>query len=131
MCTSPSATIKVAFAEDHSLMRECLNSCLELWGYSVLIKACNGKELINQITSENMPDICILDLHMPELNGWETIKILSKSWPDIKIMVFSMSVKGENGKIAGAHAVVSKADGLSDIKAVLASLIKPTAALQQ
>lgn len=132
MSTSPSATIKVAFADDHIMIRECLYNCLTLWGYSVIIQASNGKDLIDQISDEKMPDICILDLNMPELNGYETIKILNKSWPEIKIMVFSMSiVKGNNDKVAGAHAVVSKGDGLGEIKSTLAFLTEPKTVLQQ
>lgn len=130
MSTSPSIT-KVAFADDNSFMRDCLDNCLNLWGYSVIIKAWNGKDLLDQISAENMPDVCIVDLEMPVLNGWETIKILSKSWPGIKIMVFSMSVDGKNAKIAGAHIVVSKAAGPNDIKDALVSLTKPEAVLQQ
>jgi DNA-binding NarL/FixJ family response regulator len=122
MTTSLSATIKVAFADDHAMLRECLYNCLTLWGYSVIIQACNGKDLLDQISNENMPDICILDLNMPVLNGWETIKVLTKSWPDIKIMVFSMNIKGKNDKVAGAHVAVSKAGGMSDIKESLLSL---------
>jgi CheY-like chemotaxis protein len=123
MTNSSSATIKVAFADDHSMIRECLYECLTLWGYSVIIQAFNGRNLLDQISQENMPDICILDINMPELDGYETIKILNKSWPRIKIMVFSMSiVKGINDKVAGAHAVVSKADGMDKIKGTLESL---------
>lgn len=130
MSSSHSIT-KIAFADDNSFMRDCLENCLNLWGYSVVVKACNGKDLLDQISPENMPDICILDLNMPILNGWETIKILSKSWPDVKIMVFSLSIEGNNGKVAGAHAVVSKAAGLSDIKTALMTLVTPDVVLQQ
>lgn len=131
MTTSTSATIKVAFADDHTMLRECLYNCLTLWGYSVIIQACNGKNLLDQISEENIPDICILDINMPELDGYETIKILSKTWPQIKIMVFSMSiVKGKNDKVAGAHAVVSKADGVGEIKATLEFLKESKAVLQ-
>ena len=72
-----------------------------------------------------MPDICILDLNMPVLNGWETIKVLTKSWPDIKIMVFSMNINGKNDKVAGAHVAVSKAGGMGDIKESLLRLTQP------
>jgi len=124
MCIPPDIKPQIAIADDHSLIRECLNNCITLWGYSVIIQACNGKELIDRIDNNNLPEICILDLNMPVQNGYETIKKLNHSWPGIKIMVFSMSiVKGVNDIIWGADAVISKAEGVAELRTVLKLLI--------
>jgi DNA-binding NarL/FixJ family response regulator len=123
MCTLPDTKTKVAIADDHPLLRECLLHCLTLWGYSVIIQACNGQDLLTKIDTKNLPEICILDLNMPVLNGYETIKILNNVWPGIKIMVFSMNIiKGVNDILWGADAVISKTDGIMELRSALKQL---------
>jgi DNA-binding NarL/FixJ family response regulator len=117
-----SVEIRVALVDDSAMIRECLFYFLSIWGYSIIIQACNGKDFLNQLNEDNLPDICILDLNMPELNGYETLKILKKSWPGIKVLVFSMDITNEaNDKIADADAVLSKSD-INKIKSVLQQL---------
>jgi len=83
--------ILVAFADDHLLVRESIVSFIEmLGGIKVIIEADNGKTLIEQIEhSKIMPDTCIIDIQMPEMNGFETVKILKERWPQINILVLS------------------------------------------
>src|SRR5689334_19387239 len=123
MCTANDFQTKVAIVEDHPLLRECLFDFITLWGYSVTILARNGKEFIDQINDRTLPEICVLDLNMPILNGFETIKILNKSWPNVKIIAISIDVmKGINDILWGADAVISKAEGILEIKKVLKEL---------
>jgi two-component system, NarL family, invasion response regulator UvrY len=57
----------------------------------VLYSVANGKELISKLSSAKiLPDICLLDINMPELNGFETAKIMKETWPSIKILAVSV-----------------------------------------
>jgi DNA-binding NarL/FixJ family response regulator len=118
-CDQNNAT-KVAIIDDHLLIRECLFKFLTFWKYSIVIEACNGKDFLDKISENNLPDVCILDLNMPILNGYETIKILKKTWPCIKILVFSMNITKETAASSlNVDAVVSKTNSLTEIKNAL------------
>lgn len=124
--------VKIAIVDDHQMLREGLFNCITIWGYSVIIQACNGKDLLEKLSEMNLPDICILDLNMPVLNGYETINILKKTWPTIKILVFSMNItKDTPGNTFNADAVISKSSGLSELKGALQRLIEPNIASLQ
>ncbi|MFN0216170.1 MAG: response regulator [Saprospiraceae bacterium] len=87
-----SETIHVAIAEDQSLFRECLVSLLN--GFErvrVNIEAANGKDLLEKLKSANpLPQVVLLDLTMPEMNGLDTTRQLKKSFPDMKIIILSV-----------------------------------------
>ena len=120
-----SLGIKVALVDDASVIRSSIHEILSLWGYTIVLKAINGKDLFRQLTAFNAPDICITDLHMPVMDGYETIKELKEKWPDVKIIAFSItSSKREEEKAleAGAHAFVSKLSAITELKEVLQSL---------
>lgn len=131
MKQKPNTTIKVAIVDDHVLIQECLFTFLTRWGYSVTIQACNGKDFLDKVSGDNLPDICILDLNMPVLNGYKTIPILKKTWPSIKIIVLSMNITEKTpGNFLNADAAVSK-HSLNDIKGALQRLQKPIIASQE
>jgi DNA-binding NarL/FixJ family response regulator len=120
--------IKVALVDDSSLMRNSLHEIISLWGYEVVLKAVNGKDFFRQLTTANAPDICITDINMPEMNGYETIRELRKEWPDIKIVAFSITNhKREEQRAleAGAHAFVSKLSSITELQKVLKSMKLP------
>lgn len=120
-----SLGIKVALVDDASVIRSSIHEILSLWGYTVVLKAIHGKDLFRQLTPLNAPDICITDLHMPVMDGYETIKELKEKWPDIKIIAFSITnSKREEEKAleAGAHAFVSKLSAITELKRVLQNM---------
>lgn len=83
--------IKVCLVEDHILMREALANIIRSFDdFSVTLVADNGKEFIRKLNMANFPDIILMDLSMPEMDGHDTIYWLSKNHPEIKIMVLSM-----------------------------------------
>ncbi len=86
------STIRVAIAEDQRLFRECLVSILNAIGHlQVVAEAANGKELLAQLaTLHPLPDVALLDLTMPEMNGLETTQQLKKDFPNIKILILSV-----------------------------------------
>lgn len=83
--------IKIAVADDHIMLRETLCKSIDTWeNCKVIMQADNGKHFIAKLDSKNLPDLALIDLEMPEMNGYETIKTVKKIYPDIKFMVLSM-----------------------------------------
>ena len=81
----------VAIADDHSLLRSALAKLINTFeNYSIVIEADNGKDLRNKIQDQAIPDIVMLDINMPEMDGFETTQWLHKSYPQIKILALSM-----------------------------------------
>lgn len=84
------SSIKVALADDHSLFREGLKSILSrLEGIEIVIEAANGKELLTAM-ADVIPDVVLLDLEMPEMDGMEACKGIRKSYPDVKVLILTM-----------------------------------------
>ena len=83
--------IQVAIADDHSLLRNALARLINSFeGYNILFEANNGKELIEKITKNVLPDIVLLDINMPEMDGFETTQWIHKKYPHIKVLALSM-----------------------------------------
>ena len=81
----------VALVDDHILLRSSLARIITNFeGYFVLFQADNGQDFINQITKKNTPDIVLLDISMPVMDGFETADWIKKNLPDTKILVLSM-----------------------------------------
>jgi DNA-binding NarL/FixJ family response regulator len=83
--------IKVAMADDHILLRNALASLINNSGNcSVIMECSNGKELIEKIKNNPQPDVVILDLNMPEMDGHQTALFLQKTHPEIKVLMLTM-----------------------------------------
>lgn len=83
--------IQVAIADDHSLLRNALATLINGFeGYSVVMQADNGKDLCAKIIQSVLPDIVLLDVNMPEMDGFETTQWLYKKYPHIKVLALSM-----------------------------------------
>lgn len=82
--------IKVILADDHSLVRRGLAALLEMGHkYVVVAEANNGEEAL-LVADKIAVDLIILDLHMPRLNGLETLRRMQHRHPAIKILILSM-----------------------------------------
>lgn len=124
--TSQKNKIAVAYADDHVAVRKAITSYLhDLGGIDVTIEADNGKELIEKIGTGPVPDVCIIDLKMPVLNGFETVPILRQKWKDMKILVLSTFVE-EPYVVkmirAGVNGYLSKSCDPEEIKAALMAI---------
>lgn len=88
--------IHVAIADDHELMRKGMINFLEEYeDISIDFDAPNGQVLIEKINgAERKPDICILDVSMPVMDGYQTLAEIKKNWPDIKVIMVSMFYNG-------------------------------------
>ncbi len=82
---------QIALVDDHRLFRSGIASLIQkLSGYSILFEAANGEELIGKIQSGLLPDIILLDINMPVMNGINTATWLRGAHPEIKVIVLSM-----------------------------------------
>jgi DNA-binding NarL/FixJ family response regulator len=83
--------IQVALADDHILLRNALASLIDRFeNCKVVMQVSNGKELTTQISKDNLPDVVLLDLNMPEMNGFETAIWLRNNCPTIHVLMLTM-----------------------------------------
>ncbi|WP_144283472.1 response regulator transcription factor [Chryseobacterium echinoideorum] len=82
----------IIIVDDHLLIAKALENIINNFsGFTVKDVAENGKALIEKIqNSEEKPDIILLDISMPVMDGFETAQWLRKNHPDIKVMALSM-----------------------------------------
>jgi two-component system invasion response regulator UvrY len=83
--------IKVALADDHILLRDAL--ALLVNGFNncqVLFTAANGKEVMDNLESGHRPDVIIMDLNMPHVDGHETTSWLLKNYPEVHVLMLTM-----------------------------------------
>lgn len=82
--------IKVILIDDHHLIREGIRELLrETGNITVIAEANDGKELFT-ILKKHTPDIIILDISLPDISGIEIARIVSKEYPEIKILMLTM-----------------------------------------
>jgi DNA-binding NarL/FixJ family response regulator len=85
-----AATIRVAIAEDHELVRAGFRALLaSLPGVTVVAEAADGREALAMI-AEHSPDVVVMDITMPGLNGIQVIAQARIEYPDVRIIVLSM-----------------------------------------
>jgi DNA-binding NarL/FixJ family response regulator len=82
--------IKVALADDHILLRNGLADHLSGIGYDVLFQADHGQDLIRQLQPARLPDIVLMDINMPKMDGYETTAWLRANHPSVHVLALSM-----------------------------------------
>lgn len=84
--------IKIAYADDHALVRNGISTVLNVFeDIDVIIQAKNGRDLIKQLEQATvLPDICLLDINMPEMDGFDTISSIKEKWPEIKVLILTV-----------------------------------------
>lgn len=84
--------ITIGVVDDQALFRQGLTSLLKKFsGFNVVMEACDGISLLNLLkTAPRVPEIILLDLNMPGLNGVELNEILHRDYPSIKVIIVTM-----------------------------------------
>jgi DNA-binding NarL/FixJ family response regulator len=85
--------IQVGIVDDHQLFVKSLGLMLATFNnYEVFVEASNGKDLIEKLQHKKaLPDIMLIDVNMPHMNGFETAKWLHEHHPSIKLVALSMN----------------------------------------
>lgn len=118
---------RIAIAEDQVLFRESLVANIKALGsIDVVLEAGNGRELIDRVRKlPEPPDIILMDLSMPEMNGLEATKYLREHMPDIRIIV--LSVHGDEKSVArmvqqGVNGYLAKDAELREVHKAIESV---------
>jgi DNA-binding NarL/FixJ family response regulator len=87
--------IRVLIAEDHALVRAGFRALLDtIPGIEVVAEASNGYETIEQV-SKAQPDVVLMDISMPRMNGVEATKRISSDYPQVRVIILSMHASEE------------------------------------
>ncbi len=86
------STIRIAIADDHTVMRSGLAELIRTLGdFEIILQVSNGLILLEALAqAKELPHVCILDINMPELNGYETTMRLRTAYPQIPVLALSM-----------------------------------------
>jgi DNA-binding NarL/FixJ family response regulator len=115
-------TIRVLLADDHALMREGLSALLSAEpDIAIVAQAANGREAVRQ-AAELKPDIALLDISMPDMNGIEAARIIREKNPATRVIMLSMHADSENvsrALSAGAMGYLLKESASSQVVSAL------------
>jgi DNA-binding NarL/FixJ family response regulator len=118
--------IRVAVVDDHKMFRRALADVMKNYGFEIAFEADNGQECIEKISElTELPDVCILDIFIPVMNGFEAARRIKASWRSIKII--ACSVNNEERIIteiiaAGADIFLLKDRNPTDFRKAILSL---------
>jgi CheY-like chemotaxis protein len=94
---------KILIAEDERDIRDLVVFTLQFAGYEV-VPACNGEEAV-QLTSQEMPDLILMDVRMPRMTGYEACAVIKADPKTQHIPIIFLSAKGQDSEIqAGLQA---------------------------
>jgi len=100
-------TIKIALIDDHKLFREGVKRILSFESsFEVVAEGGDGKE-VNELVESHRPDIVLMDINMPEINGIEATKSLLNNYPGTKVII--LSIHDDENYVT--HALQSGAQG--------------------
>jgi DNA-binding NarL/FixJ family response regulator len=112
------STLRILIADDHDVVRQGLRALLETQpGWEICGEAATGREAVEK-TRKLKPDIVLLDIIMPELNGLEALRRIRKARPETQVLVLTMheseDLIGQALK-AGARGFMLKSDAGRDL----------------
>ena len=121
--------MKILIVDDHSVYRKALSKLLENSLKAVdleITEAENGLKCLEMLETDPF-DLILMDLQMPEMNGFEATKIAHKKYPNLRILGISMFASLEDQvalKEFGALGFISKDQGFNTIKKGINTVLK-------
>jgi len=118
--------VKIVLVDDHVLLRNGLASLVTSLGYSVMYECSNGKELIEKLGKSDMPDLILMDINMPEMDGFDTTLWLKRNYPHLNVLALSM-YDNESSIIRmiknGARGYILKDTDPAELKQAISSVV--------
>jgi DNA-binding NarL/FixJ family response regulator len=122
---SGRSTLRILLADDHQIVRRGLKQLLDAQsGWIVCAEAASGREAV-ELALQERPDVAVLDLAMPELNGLEATRRIRKAAPETEILVFTMHDSDELVRelfVAGARGYLLKFEAADQLIAAIRNL---------
>ncbi|MCX6316703.1 MAG: response regulator transcription factor [Bacteroidetes bacterium] len=119
--------VKIALADDHVLLRNGLAGLITNLGYTVLLECSTGKELTEKLDKNNLPDVVLMDINMPEMDGYETTAWLKTHYPLLNVLALSM-YDDENAIIRmlrnGARGYIMKDSDPLELKRAIDDIVE-------
>ena len=118
---------RILVIDDGDSVRDIIRIFLEHAGFEVCGEAADGVEAIEQ-AKKLKPDLIVLDLVMPRMNGAEAASVLSKTMPHVPIVLLTLYQNMLGPSLAsavGVKAVLDKTDGMDKLVACVRSLLQP------
>jgi two-component system response regulator NreC len=112
-----SMPIRILLADDHSLIRQGLRALLEKQGFQIVCEASDGQEALRSVM-EAHPDVAIVDISMPVLNGVDTAREMKKCAPKTKVILLTQHDEEQyvtESLRAGVRGYVLKSQAGSDL----------------
>jgi DNA-binding NarL/FixJ family response regulator len=122
---STTEPVRVVLADDVADIRDLMRMLLERSGFEVVGEAADGDEAVTT-ARRTQPDLVVLDLAMPSMDGLQALPRIREEAPDAKIVVlsgFQADQMSDEARRSGAHAYVEKGTSASDILAVLRDVV--------
>ena len=118
--------VRLVVVDDHEVVRRGLRALIgEQRGWQLLAEAQDGREALARV-AEFKPDVAIVDITMPSLNGIDAIKRMIKASPRTKVLILTMHDDDsliQRALTAGASGYLSKADASRDLVAAVNALV--------
>jgi DNA-binding NarL/FixJ family response regulator len=115
-------TTRIMLADDHQLVRAGFRALLkQIPAVEVVAEAADGREALD-LFKKHRPDVLLIDIAMPKLNGLEAIARITRDYPNAIVIVLSMYANQEyvmQAIQAGARGYLIKEDGVSELKAAI------------
>lgn len=119
--------LRILVADDHDLMRRGIKTLLQTHaGWEVCGEAHTGREAVSQ-TEELKPDIVVLDISMPDLNGMEAARRIRKACPNTEVLILSLHFSDQLIREiveAGVRGYIVKSDSDRDLIVAVETLAK-------
>ena len=123
--------IRVVVADDHSLFRDGITSLLEAAGFDVVDQGNDGQEALEAVRKTH-PDLVLLDISMPKMNGLEALHLIKAEFPETRVVILTVSEDDDDlftSIRAGADGFLHKDLDASEFLEMLAGLERGEAAI--
>ena len=124
---SKKKVVRILLVDDHAMIREGIRTLLEHHDdLSIVGEAKNGEEAL-ELTNQVLPDVVVMDVNMPKINGIEATKLLTKEHPSVRVIGLSVHEDKQIEKLlleAGATMYVTKGSVASQLVDAIRHVVK-------